>query len=518
MKVYYAHPMVEYGTRREREELNIIRRKAPDAEVINPARYSGDPGKTHEHMEFYHGLVDECDVVVYSDVEGEFISAGVGEEVGYALEKGKPVYRIDHNTRRLVRVYGEAKHLSRTGTRLLYRTMKWSGFRVEDIGKMVQMKIAEFGGRLSKEDALLMVAADLGVNTKTLLNNTSKGAPEKIKAKKSEKPSYKDVETLKRLYEKEKLSTTKVAELLGVSHVTIWSWLRKYGIEVRSISEAHEVYPKIPFSNNPEEKAYMLGLCAGDIHARSPPFEGSNVIVCSTASAHRGEIKLVRDVWGKYGHCHEYPVFNKKTNQYEFYVYALVDGESFYFLKRKPTEVPKGDLFYPFLAGYADGEANWTIAGPDDYIQTCFRLKTTDPELLKQVKEGLREKGFHPRFRLVRKAESVDKRGVRSTKDYYGVFLERRNEAAELAEKLLPYSRHEEKITWMKLILEIKGEKYWGNVKDRVITLREKNERETKEREKEAEETYKAKHGGKNWFEVHGHQKSNDEATSHAIK
>jgi len=179
--------MVAYGTRREQEELEIIRLRAPDAKVVNPARYSGDPSKTHEHMEFYHGLVDECDIVVYSDVGGEFISAGVGEEVDYALEKGKPVYRIDHKTRKLVRVHGEAKHLSRTGTRLLYRTMKWSGFRGEDIGKMVQMKIAKFGGRLSEEDALLMVAADLGVNTKTLLNNTSKEAPRQIKAE--NKPS-----------------------------------------------------------------------------------------------------------------------------------------------------------------------------------------------------------------------------------------------------------------------------------------------------------------------------------------
>jgi len=514
LKVYYAHPMVAYGTRREQEELDIIRRKAPDAKIVNPARYSGDPSKTHEHMEFYHGLVDECDVVVYSDVGGEFMSAGVGEEVDYALEKGKPVYRIDHKTRKLVRVYGEAKHLSRAGTRLLYRTMKWSGLRGEDLNKIIRMKIAEFGGRLSEEDALLMVAADLGVNTRTFLNNALKEAPKQIKA---EKPNYKDAETLKRLYEKEKLSTYKLAEKFEVSQATIQYWMGKHGISrrdrIEASIEASEEYPKKPFSCDPEEKAFMLGLRAGDIYAKRHGFN----IRFNTTTTQKWMRKLMQNVYGRYGYYHETPMFNKDTNQYEFSSYSLTDGESFQFALEKPTEVPKDLSFYPFLAGYVISDGNWTISPVYKNLQFHFQLQTTDPELLKQVKERLEEEGFHPNFRPVSKAGEG---GFGYTKDYYGVFLERKKEVVSLIEKLLPiYERRfgdegddYKVITWMRLILEVKDEKYWADVEDRVSALREKFDRETEECIKEAEEKYKTSHSGRDWFKERGYRKFNDKA------
>lgn len=171
-------------------------------------------------------------------------------------------------------------------------------------------------------------------------------------------------------------------------------------------------------------------------------------------------------------------------------------------------------MFWPFLAGYSDSEGGWVIFGVGDYIEICFRLETTDPELLKHIKEELEESGYHPKFRLNKRAgEGVET--FRYTKDYYGVFLERRDEVVRLAEKLLPYSRHEEKIAWMKLILEVKDEKYWANVKDSVIALREKIDKETEETVKEAEEQYKRRHGSRDWFEVHSYRKSGDDVKDH---
>jgi len=304
---------------------------------------------------------------------------------------------------------------------------------------------------------------------------------------------YRDAETLRYLYVVERLSTYEMAELLGVSRDTIRYWLRKYEIESRTISEAMERYPKIPFSGDPKEQKFMEGLCAGDIHAQKPR-EGSSVIIVSTTTTHPAMKKLVRDVWGVYGHYHEYPVFNPDTNQYEFGVASNLDAESFHSLEKKPTEVPKGDLFWAFLAGLGVSEGNWDIAEVDGYILLRFRLQTTNPELLKKVKERLEEEEFHPNFRLVSKAGTINKAGIRSVKDYYGVYVERRDEVVSLAEKLLPYSRHDEKVAWMKLIPEIKDEKYWTDVKDRVVALREKIDRETRECAKEAKEQYELKH------------------------
>jgi len=107
------------------------------------------------------------------------------------------------------------------------------------------------------------------------------------------KPDYRDAETLRYLYVEKKLSMREIAELLEKGQSTIWKWMNKHGINRRSMSEAKELYPKIPFSGNPDEKAYMMGLRTGDIHVRRF-CEGGNVIVCGTSTTHRGLMRLVR--------------------------------------------------------------------------------------------------------------------------------------------------------------------------------------------------------------------------------
>jgi len=322
--------------------------------------------------------------------------------------------------------------------------------------------------------------------------------------RKTEKPDYMDPYVLHYLHWVDRLTTTEMAELLGVTQGTICYWMRKNGIDRRGMSEAHELYPKIPFPGDPVEEVSMLGLCRSDIHVNKFHKDGK-VFKCSTSTAHPAMMELVRDVFGKYGHYHKYPYFDRRLKQYKFGVYVLVDGESFMVLLKKTTEVPKGDLFWAFLANYAVGEAHWETVGTNDHknIQFRFRLRTTNPELLKQIKERLEEEGFHPNFRLARKAGTVDKRGVRLTKDFYGVFLDRRDEVVALVEKLLPYTKHKEKIERMTLILEIKDEMYWENVRDRVMALRRKIREERDECMKRAEEEYKRRHGGKDWIGVH---------------
>jgi len=320
------------------------------------------------------------------------------------------------------------------------------------------------------------------------------------------KPDYRDADVLHCLHWVDGLSTRRMAEELRVSQYAVRYWMRKNGISKRSLSEAREIYPKIPFSGDPVEGASMLGFRAGDGYACKLNKNG-NTMAISTSTTHPAMRKFMRNVFGKYGHYHEYPFFNKKTNQYEFHSYVLVDAESFDFLRGKPKEVPKGDLFWSFLASYAICEGVWDIARADDWIQIHFRLQTTNPELLKQVNDRLEEYGFHPNFGLVRKVGKESEGAFRSTKDLYGVSLTLKDEVVRLAEKLLDtytllkercgIDGHEEKIAWKKLILEVKDVKYWVDVRDKVIVLREKIEREKDKCVKEAEEAYKAKRNGR---------------------
>lgn len=69
-----------------------------------------------------------------------------------------------------------------------------------------------------------------------------------------------------------------------------------------------------------------------------------------------------------------------------------------------------------------------------------------------------------------------------------------------MAEKLLPIYEaadikgNEEKIAWMKLILEIKNEGDWADVEDRRNALREKIDRETERCVEQAETVWIFQH------------------------
>lgn|GEM_PF-1618801 len=99
MRIYYAHPIETYRTVRERRELEIIRERFPEAEIVNPSIIR----HPHEDIEFFLNLVNSCDIVVYSDLGG-FITAGVAVEIEHALSLGKPVYRLDWRTEELIKV------------------------------------------------------------------------------------------------------------------------------------------------------------------------------------------------------------------------------------------------------------------------------------------------------------------------------------------------------------------------------------------------------------------------------
>ena len=55
--------------------------------------------------------------------------------------------------------------------------------------------------------------------------------------------NYKNKEWLEQKYVNEGLSTLKIAELCGANFRTIWSWLKRFDIEIRTLSEARRLRP-----------------------------------------------------------------------------------------------------------------------------------------------------------------------------------------------------------------------------------------------------------------------------------
>ncbi len=92
MRVFYSHPMKLYGTAAEREEVSLIERRFVGCEILDPSAYrsSAEPGR---ETDFYLGLLDTCDCLVFSRLFGN-VTEGVKPEVEHALSKGMPVYEL----------------------------------------------------------------------------------------------------------------------------------------------------------------------------------------------------------------------------------------------------------------------------------------------------------------------------------------------------------------------------------------------------------------------------------------
>jgi len=229
-------------------------------------------------------------------------------------------------------------------------------------------------------------------------------------------------------------------------------WLMKYGISRRTKSETSTKYPKKAFSGNLAEKAYLIGLRTGDFWAK----QHRNLVLLQTTSPKREQAKLAQRAFGKYTTVRLY----KKRNQSTFNIYALLDP-SFNFLLEKPKRLPKWILnsnkaFFAFLAGYADCEASWNLTKrkKTGYCDVTFSLASSDLVILKQSHAKLKMLGFVAHLNLSREKGEQTNVG-RYSNDLYRLVIYRQKDVKKLAEKLLPFSKHQDKINKMKSILKL---------------------------------------------------------------
>ena len=259
--------------------------------------------------------------------------------------------------------------------------------------------------------------------------------------------------------------------------------MRNYCIPRRTRSQALMRYPKKPFSNNSIEKAYLLGLRAGDISATQHRKQ-VQVIVGTT---HPAQIKMFERVFMGYGHVGKY--LYRQDNRCKWYIHCLLD-KSFSFLIKKPRTIPDQiikdfNACMAFLAGYTAAEGNWNICKQGTYLGLVFRLRSYDYVILAQIREKLIEIGFHPQLKL-EISKGTERGYSKLVQDFWVFSIARRAEVIRLAQCLLPLSKHEEKIRKMRLALKLSAEKYWKNCKGRVVALRHAIKREVENSAKAA--------------------------------
>jgi hypothetical protein len=278
------------------------------------------------------------------------------------------------------------------------------------------------------------------------------------------------------LYQAERKSTSQIAKQIGVCKFTVRKWLKKYKIPLRSSAEGRRKYPRKPFSGDEKEKAYLLGFSIGDLHVRNH----HQTIEVIGGSTHPAFIDLFYNLFSKYGHCTKIPSRNKLA--YQWKLRCGLDYSFNFLLKNKKVTIDP-DFFYPFLAGYSDAEGYWKIGKTSQGgIQLALRIGSKDQEILKQIKIGLEERGYSPTIRF------------EPSSGVLCLSLNKRAEVLSIAEKILPYSRHKEKLRKIRLILKIGNKKHWKIIKNEVEALKSQIKREVEICKQKAREKYEKRH------------------------
>ena len=259
---------------------------------------------------------------------------------------------------------------------------------------------------------------------------------------------------LEDLYLKQGRSINKIAEKLGVSPSTVRKYLIKFNIPRKN--KIWRKYERRNFSGNKREKFYLIGLALGDLYV----IKRHQTIVVSTTTTHPSMIKLFLKLFSKYGYCYIHP--KKGTLGYEWYLRCNLDLSFMFLLQPLPQNLDD-ESFFSFLAGLSDAEGWWgVVRSHSDSVSFIFELRMKNKSVLTKIKMELEKRGFHPRFGGTRKNE------------LYSLRLLRKEEVFRLAKKLISYSKHEEKIEKMKLIIHLKNKNSWKEIKNMVYFFKKR--------------------------------------------
>lgn len=274
-------------------------------------------------------------------------------------------------------------------------------------------------------------------------------------------------EELKRLYIKEKKSLRELGGYVKTRPTTIKRMLTELGVHLREPGEAILKHERKSFSEDMVEKFYLIGLRVGDLHAR----KDSRNIVVSVSSTHPSMIELMHKLFSKYGNY--YKMVHKTRFGYEWSIKYILDSSFEFLLDKTQVKIPtQRELFLSFLAGYADAEGCWkTTRGSKGHIEFRFELESQDLKILEQIYSTLIKLGFTPRFYLTRRKGSKTGTFI-FRKNVYRVSLLKRAEVIRLAQTLLPFIRHREKIEKVKLLLKVSGKKNYEEIKEQVAAFK----------------------------------------------
>lgn len=100
MKIYFAHPISIYNTRKESVLIDMIGKTSflTYPEVLNPNSEYNECQYKKLGMDYFKSLVDSCDALIIYPFEDGYIGAGIVKEALRAIDSKKRVYYINPMT------------------------------------------------------------------------------------------------------------------------------------------------------------------------------------------------------------------------------------------------------------------------------------------------------------------------------------------------------------------------------------------------------------------------------------
>lgn len=272
---------------------------------------------------------------------------------------------------------------------------------------------------------------------------------------------------LRELYLDKNLPMERIAKMLEVAPSYIFYWLHHFDIPIRRYK-----YKKYDFSGDSEEKAYILGLVAGDIYAH----KHCRQIEAELTTTHPAMMGLFYSVFEKYGTPTKRIKYNKTTGRYEWAGYVLLNN-SFEFMLSKNLDIDN-KCFYHFLAGFFDSEGCVHIYDNHGYAGLSVLIYNSNKELLDIIKKRLERDGFHPKsYKFFKKGGKTTGGYIRRS-DVWAIAMHTTKEALSLMNKM-PL-RHREKIDKIKIISSINNNR-WEEISERIDNLKTSIKKEVKE-------------------------------------
>lgn len=300
-------------------------------------------------------------------------------------------------------------------------------------------------------------------------------------------------ELLQKLYWKDHLTIRQIARQTSTSRRLVRDALLELG-PLRTARKNRKPWSGT-FSGGDETRAYLMGLRAGDLNAFR---QSSNTVVGRISTTHQAMLELFQQVFAQYGQCTMEPrkVF-LTGHDWQIKIHL---NNSFEFLIDKPLRIPtERALLYQFLAGLADSDGCWCLFEDKGKAACAFMISSENKGILEQLKEALEKERFHAYLYLDR-AKGTTKimqgvaitKEITLTKDSWRLDIHRREEVRVLARKVLPLSRHHEKIRKMCLVLDEANEA-WEKMGPKVKELKAEIKEQTRRMIAQAEIEYKAR-------------------------